>query len=455
MGEKSIIKIPFGLKNGELVHISQIEKLDLHGRACNCVCPNCKAPLETRIFKDKKKRSYFAHSGKACSFQQAYETAIHLLAKKVILEKGELLFPAITEKISDIPELVEIYDQYFGLLSNHGFSNILEIKPQRTVRLDSVEIEQTIEDIKPDLIVYSGENKCFVEIAVTHFIDEEKREKLKKMNEYAIEIDLSEYKNTEVDLETLESEIICNPENRKWIHYPNLDKAREREIKNRKKEIRCSTNESIKLRTENLEKYRAELKRLCNDDLVYQNISKLHLYKELQNSPLPFFLNIPITGEVYINCDRRIWQSVIFDKFVYYCNGDEISFNSIKSWLKKYNDSIKPNWNFGNDSKRSARCFYKVIKTYLRYLSFLGFISPIYEVSKKNYFSFDATIWNSRSLDILDQFKSKAKIVSQAIEMMREDNVNPDSYIERMIHKELDVDLYEVTTSKSPEDYIM
>jgi len=43
--------------------------------------------------------------------------------------------------------------------------------------------------------------------------------------------------------------------------------------------------------------------------------------------------------------------------------------------------------------------------------------------------------------------------LKQAIEMMREDNANPDSYIERMIHKELDVDLCEVTTSKLPVDW--
>ena len=452
MGEKSIIKIPFGLKNGELIHISQIEKLDLHGRACNCVCPNCKAPLEARIFKDKKKRSYFAHSGETCSSQQAYETAIHLFAKKIISEKGKLLFPSITEKVSDIPKLVEINDQYNGLLNHYGFSNVLEIKPQREVLLDSVEIEQTIEDIRPDLIVCSGKNICFVEIAVTHFIDEEKREKLKKMDYPVMEIDLSDYSKAEFDLASLEHEIIDNAENRKWIHYPKLDKARVKKIRDRKAEIEHSNNESIKSRREYIEKYRAELKRLCNDDLVYQNISKLHLYKELQNSPLPFFLNIPITREVYINCDRRIWQSVIFDKFVYYRNGDEISFNSIKSWLENYNDCIKPNWNFGNDSKQ---CFYEVIKKYLRYLSFFGFISPIYEVSKKNYFAFDAVIWNSRSLDILDQYKSRAKIVSHAIEMMSENNVNPDRYIERMIHKDIDVDLYEVTTSKSPEDWVM
>ena len=456
MVNNSSLKIPFGLKNGELVHISQIVKLDLHGRDCGCICPNCKSPLKSHISKNDNRHSYFAHySSDACPTQQAHETAIHLFAKKIISEKAKLLFPAITEKISDIPQLVEIDDQYDGLLNNYGFSNVLEIKPQRYIALDSVKIEQTIEDIKPDLIVCSGENICFVEIAVTHFIDENKKEKLKRLNYPVIEIDLSNYCNVRDDLESLVYEIIDNPENRKWIHYPQLDKARELAIKKRTEEIKNTENDNIKQQSKYIERYRTELKRLRNNDLVYQNISKLNLYKELPNSTLPFYLDIPICEEVYINCDRRIWQSLIFDKFVYYRNDGEILFNKIQYWLENYNDTFTINWQFGSDTKSSARNFYVAIKKYLRYLSFLGFISPIYEVSKNKFFKFDAAIWHSRSLDVLDKYKERAEILSKAIKMMSNDNVNPDEYIERIIHKELDVDLYEVTTSNSPSDWVM
>lgn len=455
MEEKILLKIPFGLQNGELVHISQIVKLGLHGRDCGCICPNCKLPLEARIFKDKQKRSYFAHSGKACSVQQVYETSIHLLAKKIISEKGKLLFPSIMEKISDIPQLVEIYDQYYGLLNNYEDSNMLEIKPQRYIDLDFAKIEQTVGDVKPDLIVYSRENICFVEIAVTHFIDEVKKEKLIKMNYPVIEIDLSNYSNTEVALETLEYEIIDNPKNRKWIHYPQVDVALEKAIKKRKQEIKNTNDENIKKHREYIEKYRSELKRLRNDDLVDQNIRKLNFYKELSSSTLPFYLDIPISDEVYINCDRRIWQSLVFDKFVYYRNDGEISFNKIQYWLENHNDTIKINWQFGYDKKSAARIFYKTIKKYLRYLSFLGFISPIYEVSKKGYFTFEAALWNSRSIDVLDKYIERAELIYKSIKAMSRENINPDEYIERIIHKELDVDLYEVTTSNSPHDWIM
>ena len=201
-----------------------------------------------------------------------------------------------------------------------------------------------------------------------------------------IEIDLSNYCNVRDDLESLVYEIIDNPENRKWIHYPQLDKARELAIKKRTEEIKNTENDNIKQQSKYIERYRTELKRLRNNDLVYQNISKLNLYKELPNSTLPFYLDIPICEEVYINCDRRIWQSLIFNKFVYYRNDGEILFNKIQYWLENYNDTFTINWQFGSDTKSSARNFYVAIKKYLRYLSFLGFISPIYEVSKNKFF---------------------------------------------------------------------
>ena len=455
MEEKSVIKIPIGLKNGEPVHISQIEKLDLHGRDCKCVCPGCKFPLEARISKSKSRRSYFAHvSNNSCSSQHAYETGIHLFSKKIISEKSKLLFPAIMENASDIPELLEINDQYYGQLSDYGFLDVLNIKPEKMLDLDAVEIEKTFGNVKPDLIVYSGENICFVEIAVTHFIDEAKKEKLIELNYPVIEIDLSECRDLAEDLESLEHEIIDNPKNRKWIYYPRLEKGRERAIIKRKEKIKNIDSETIKKHNKFIEKYQNELKRLRNDELAYKTIKKLHFYKELSNSTLPFYLDIPISGEVYINCDRRIWQSLIFDKFVYYRNDGEISFNTIKSWLENYNDTIKINWKFGDDNKITAKMFYETIKKYLRYLSFLGFISPIYDCSKNGHFVFDAALWNSRSLNVLDKYSERSKILSKSIKMVSRENINPDEYIERVIYNEFCLELYTVTTSNSPSDWI-
>ena len=192
-----------------------------------------------------------------------------------------------------------------------------------------------------------------------------------------------------------------------------------------------------------------------NDELAYQNIKQLNFYKKMIGLELPFFLDIPIRGEVYINCDRRIWQSIIFDKFIYYRNDGEVLFKNIQRWLENYNQSFGINWSFGTSAKTSAQWFYNTIKHYLRYLSFLGFISPIYDVAKKGYYCYDAALWNTRSLDVLDRFSDRADVLHKAIKMMSNENVNPDAFIERMISEELDIDIYDITTSKSPHDWCL
>ena len=42
-------KLPFGLKDGKLVEVSQV----LNGFDFNCYCPNCKSPLIARKRKNK------------------------------------------------------------------------------------------------------------------------------------------------------------------------------------------------------------------------------------------------------------------------------------------------------------------------------------------------------------------------------------------------------------------
>jgi uncharacterized protein YbaR (Trm112 family) len=456
MEKKPSIKIPFGLHKGELIHISQIKEENLHGLACDCVCPYCKTPLQARISKDEKRRAHFSHSSEGCSSQKAYETAIHLFAKKIISQKKKLLFPAIIQNEDEIPQIVQIKDQYYNLLNSSSTNNNIELKPEKTINLDSVEIEKTVDDVKPDLVVHDGNNICFIEIAVTHFIDEVKLDKLKKLNYPVIEIDLSNLQNNNLELSNLEYEIIDNPENRKWVHYPKLDQAIERAVEKYQKEKICNTtNPSVKKRTQYIEDYRAELERLRNDEMVNQNLKCLKFYKELSDKKLPFYLDIPISGEIHINCDRRIWQSIIFDKFIYNRTSDELSFRRIEHWLKNYNKVFNINWMKDVATSGNARGFYNAIKAYLRYLSFLGFISPIYEVAKKSYHTFEATVWNSHSLNVLERFEERAVVLANAIKTVNKGNVNPDALIGREIYKRLKVSLGEYTTSNSPCDQFL
>lgn len=58
----SELLIPFGIhrETGEFIEPEDADR----GRACNCICPGCKAPLLSRHPQDEDRRRYFAHDSK-------------------------------------------------------------------------------------------------------------------------------------------------------------------------------------------------------------------------------------------------------------------------------------------------------------------------------------------------------------------------------------------------------
>lgn len=74
------LKIPFAIRAGQLIHISEVE----NGLQPDCVCPACKSPLVAR--KGSLKVHHFAHAAESnCQ----PETVMHLLGKQLLAEKIE------------------------------------------------------------------------------------------------------------------------------------------------------------------------------------------------------------------------------------------------------------------------------------------------------------------------------------------------------------------------------
>ena len=97
MDELSKNKIPFGLRNGILVDVSEVES----GLACNCVCPECKGKLQAR--KGFKVTHYFAHdpSSNVHNCRSAFETSVHLMAKQILSEEMYINFPNLFMKVEN------------------------------------------------------------------------------------------------------------------------------------------------------------------------------------------------------------------------------------------------------------------------------------------------------------------------------------------------------------------
>ena len=74
-------------ENDVPIHVDNVP----NGKACGCHCPCCKKPLYAR--QGQKRQHHFAHIGDY-NCKGAYETMLHILAKKVLSEAGQIMLPS-------------------------------------------------------------------------------------------------------------------------------------------------------------------------------------------------------------------------------------------------------------------------------------------------------------------------------------------------------------------------
>ena len=112
------IKLPFGLKDDIVVHISQVQR----GLACGCVCVCCNKPLVAR--KGPVLVHHFAHSvGAECP--KAIETALHLEAKRILADRREIRLPPVEIRLDCGPRAMLLWPETtvaLGLYASFKFS---------------------------------------------------------------------------------------------------------------------------------------------------------------------------------------------------------------------------------------------------------------------------------------------------------------------------------------------
>lgn len=137
---KGEIKLPYGLRDGRLLHISEVSS----GLACKCICPSCESLLIAKKCEDR--RSHFAHAAEA-DCKGALEFALHLLAKEVITAKKKIVVPRKLVRFKGNDEVFP--SKYFSIASA------------------STEVRVTA-DVIPDSLIEIEGVKVALEIFVTH-----------------------------------------------------------------------------------------------------------------------------------------------------------------------------------------------------------------------------------------------------------------------------------------------
>ena len=158
------LRLSYGLKEGRLLHVSEVQR----GLACGCACPACGDRLVAR--KGPVREHHFAHA------------ANHDCRTEIVLPNVMIPFPFGTRTIAE----------------------------EKRFQLTSVALERRLSDIVPDVIARVRDRPLLIEVRVTHGIEPRKLARIRSIDLSAAPRDLPRK-----DLE----ELVVGPgAHKRWIH---------------------------------------------------------------------------------------------------------------------------------------------------------------------------------------------------------------------------------------------
>jgi competence protein CoiA len=141
---------------------------------------------------------HFAHdSGAEC--QAGYESALHLAVKQIIQRHRKLLLPDCIVRIDEHRSGGYSYHYHetdpgaelIAMFTGSAYGKV----PGKMIEFDEVLVEQTedalyvgLPSVRPDLIGRVGDAKLYIEVAVTHFVDDEKMRRIRTRGVSNIEL---------------------------------------------------------------------------------------------------------------------------------------------------------------------------------------------------------------------------------------------------------------------------
>jgi len=199
-----ITTFAFGMKNGHIVSISDVEK----GLACNCECIGCGSPLIAR--KGEIKAHHFAHHDG--NQNNCNESILHKLGKQIIQDSN---------KVGIHPLIIEVSQKdVVGRYHSKTFND-----KKYTLKFDDVIPEKSTGSFQPDLTCTTGNHVIFIEIVVSNGVSDEKAEKIKEYGVPVLVIDLSEL-SAMSDFESIKKSIIYDAP-RYWVYHSDHEKKQQ------------------------------------------------------------------------------------------------------------------------------------------------------------------------------------------------------------------------------------
>lgn len=467
----------FGIRDGKVININELNQNE-RGLKCRCVCSVCGEPLSAKLGDIRE--WHFAHKSQC---EGSFETALHIFAKEVLEKNKKIFLPDInifyTDKSTSVSGFSYKENNFY---SNYEFRKETVVKG-REIHFQKVELEKKVDDIIPDVILYYKNIPLVVEIAVTHFINDIKREKIENKKLSTLEIDLSNYDFNNFNKQELENLIINEVKNKSWIYNKTAMKRIEQIILSNK-EKKKQLIEREKVRQERIKKLAENRVKRINrvlenrkdiEERNFINIESNYYWKivskklRLDKYNMPFFLNKAINGEEVFMCHRMVWQSELYYKFIENRKEKIIECVKIISWIRNYSQ-LKLNKDLLYAYKNKCTnipTLTDVVYDYLQCLNELGIIRCIsnhhkyyskYEVVLDNIFN----IKNMKKDDVIklskDTYneniqKAKERALFNSISFTKLAEEKLDKLIEKEVVKVSPVERKSFNSSRDIKSY--
>ncbi len=137
------------------------------------------------------------------------------MAKQILSEAGSLRIPELTVNVTQSD------------VDSHVYEESSQVEAETTKSFDRVELEKRHDQIRPDIIAYHSGIPLLIEVAVTHFVDAEKKKWIRDQSLAAIEIDLSTVDFT-INKDELARLVVNDVSNKKWLSNPRAAEIKKR-----------------------------------------------------------------------------------------------------------------------------------------------------------------------------------------------------------------------------------
>lgn len=330
------LKVPFGEHDGVLYPPSAVDS----GLACGCHCPGCGRQLMAK--KGATQRWHFAHHHGGGD-EHCYETAVHKMAKQVLLAAGQIQLPS-WKCIAACPDL------------DHQMHQEALERPARLWEYTQAKEEVWMVGMRPDVVLEDNQPTTvplLVEVKVSNAVGHDKAALVRKRGWAMIEIDLSQL-DADAVLDDAFERAVLREAPRFWIHSPTAQRKFEQVLANLEQQVanrnarilaeraerdaaRRSCEAKLDADRQRKERFRQKLRaphlsdlealvelsspsaareqllRLSARDAPAINLARR---RYLDNAPLPPFLAQLPTGWQLIDAHPHLWQLTLWGQFV-------------------------------------------------------------------------------------------------------------------------------------------